>query len=94
MTASFACDPAEMTRLKGRHDTLRGTVDEITLPSGAINWGFLVVTSGYSKLESDGNRRRGTMHDWCEHKFGSSASCRPRALHSRELNRPYNCRST
>ncbi|MBF0959056.1 MAG: hypothetical protein HXK10_02900 [Actinomyces sp.] len=67
MTASFACDPAEMTRLKGRHDTLRGTVDEITLPSGAINWGFLVVTSGYSKLESDGNRRRGTMHDWCEH---------------------------
>ena len=21
MTASFACDPAEMTRLKGRHDT-------------------------------------------------------------------------
>ena len=67
MTASFACDPAEMTRLKDRHDTLRGTVDEITLPSGAINWGFLVVTSGYSKLESDGNRRRRTMHDWCEH---------------------------
>ena len=33
MTASFACDPAEMTRLKGRHDTLRGTVDETTLPS-------------------------------------------------------------
>lgn len=51
MTASFACDPAEMTRLKGRHDTLRGTVDEITLPSGAINWGFLVVNSGYSKLD-------------------------------------------
>lgn len=41
MTASFACDPAEMTRLKDRHDTLRGTVDEITLPSGAINWGVL-----------------------------------------------------
>lgn len=39
MTTSFACDPAEMTRLKDRHDTLRGTVDEITLPSGAINWG-------------------------------------------------------
>lgn len=67
MTASFACDPAEMTRLKGRHDTLRGTVDEITAPSGAINWGFLVVTSGYSKLESDVKRRRDTMHDWCEH---------------------------
>lgn len=31
MTASFACDPAEMMRLKDRHDTLRGTVDEITL---------------------------------------------------------------
>ncbi len=31
MTASFACDPAEMTRLKGRHDTLRGTVDETDL---------------------------------------------------------------
>ena len=31
MTASFACAPAEMTRLKGRHDTLRGAVDEITL---------------------------------------------------------------
>lgn len=67
MTASFACDPAEMTRLKGRNDTLRGTVDETTVPSGAINWGFLVVTSGYSELESDSNRRRGTMHDWCEH---------------------------
>ena len=39
MTSSFACDPAEMARLKTRHDALRGTVDEITLPSGAINWG-------------------------------------------------------
>jgi len=48
MTTSFACDPAEMTRLKDRHDTLQGEVDEITLPSGSINWGFLVVSSGYS----------------------------------------------
>lgn len=39
--ATVACDPAEMTQLKDRHDTLRGTVDEITLPSGAINWGVL-----------------------------------------------------
>ena len=67
MTTSFACDPAEMTRLKDRHDTLQGEVDEITLPSGSINWGFLVVSSGYSKLESDAKRRRDTMHDWCEH---------------------------
>ena len=66
MTASFACDPAEMTRLKDRHDTLQGEVDEITLPSGSINWGFLVVSSGYSKLESDAKRRRDTMHEWCD----------------------------
>jgi len=39
--ATVACNPAEITRLKDRHDTLRGTVDEITLPSGAINWGVL-----------------------------------------------------
>ena len=71
MTASFACDPAEMTRLKGRHDTLRGTVDEITVPSGAINWGFQVVTSGYSKLESDATRRRDTMHKWCDQMSGA-----------------------
>ena len=71
MTASFACDPAEMTRLKGRHDTLRGAVDEITVPSGAINWGFLVVTSGYSKLESDATRRRDTMHKWCDQMSGA-----------------------
>ena len=72
MTASFACDPAEMARLKTRHDALRATVDEITVPSGGgINWGFLVVTSGYHKLESDGNRRRRTMHDWCEHMSGA-----------------------
>lgn len=69
--ATVACDPAEMTRLKGRHDTLRGTVDEITLPSGAINWGFLVVTSGYSKLESDAKRRRDTMHKWCDQMSGA-----------------------
>ena len=25
MTASFACDPAEMTRLKGRHNTPLGS---------------------------------------------------------------------
>ena len=37
MTTSFACDPAEMTRLKDRHDTPQGEVDEITLPSGSIN---------------------------------------------------------
>lgn len=72
MTASFACDPAEMTRLKDRHDTLRGTVDAITVPSGGgINWGFLVVTSGYSKLESDAKRRRDTMHKWCDQMSGA-----------------------
>ena len=66
MTTSFACDPAEMTRRKDRHDTLRGEVDEIPLPSGSLNWGFLVVSSGYSKLESDAKRRRDTMHEWCD----------------------------
>jgi hypothetical protein len=71
MTTSFACDPAEMTRLKDRHDTLRGEVDEITLPSGSINWGFLVVSSGYSKLESDAKRRRDTMHEWCDQMSGA-----------------------
>lgn len=69
--ATVACDPAEMTQLKDRHDTLRGTVDEITLPSGAINWGFLVVNSGYSKLESDAKRRRDTMHKWCDQMSGA-----------------------
>ncbi|WP_418913034.1 hypothetical protein [Actinomyces bouchesdurhonensis] len=72
MTASFACDPAEMARLKTRHDALRATVDEITVPSGGgINWGFLVVTSGYHKLESDGKRRRDTMHKWCGRMSGA-----------------------
>ena len=72
MTASFACDPAEMARLKTRHDALRATVDEITVPSGGgINWGFLVVTSGCHKLESDGKRRRDTMHKWCGQMSGA-----------------------
>lgn len=67
MTASFACDPAEMTRLKDGHDALRGTVDDITIPSSnGVNWGFLVVTLGYGKLTSDAKKRRDTIHKWCD----------------------------
>ncbi len=69
MTTSFACDPAEMTRLKRQHDTLQGEVDEI-LSHRRINWDFWLFPPAIASSESDAKARRDTMHEWCDQMSG------------------------